>query len=158
MLQFLLKRKKIIGLLVGFIFLLGTYATMKMDVELFPKIDFDQAIVMIDTDELPATDVEQLVTIPTEQMLTNVAGVKSYQSSSTTRGTSFTIEIDSGKGDEVTKELQSEVSSLAKQIPQVNDIFVMQVSTDNPYEFYMDITGGTMVEMSEFANQVVKKR
>lgn len=145
-------------MLVGFIFLLGTYATMKMDVELFPKIDFDQAIVMIDTDELPATDVEQLVTIPTEQMLTNVAGVKSYQSSSTTRGTSFTIEIDSGKGDEVTKELQSEVSSLAKQIPQVNDIFVMQISTDNPYEFYMDITGGTMVEMSEFANQVVKKR
>ncbi|HEX6593206.1 MAG TPA: efflux RND transporter permease subunit, partial [Bacillota bacterium] len=82
MFRFLLKRKMAVGLFVVFIFMFGLYASLKLDRELFPPVSFDQAIVMIDTEDMPATDVEQFVTEPIEEAIEGINGIDDYYSTS----------------------------------------------------------------------------
>src|SRR5690625_5291785 len=112
MLSFLLKRKRIIGLFVTFIFVLGIYSFTKLDKELFPPLTFDQALVMVETDEMPAVDVEQFVTKPIEQAIESIEGVESYQSTSSIGNSTFYINMEKGNGNDITKEIETAVHRL----------------------------------------------
>ena len=158
MLSFLLKRKRIIGLFVTFIFVLGIYSFTKLDKELFPPLTFDQALVMVETDEMPAVDVEQFVTKPIEQAIESIEGVESYQSTSSIGNSTFYINMEKGNGNDITKEIETAVHRLQGDLHGIQDVYVMQASTDQPYEFYLDISGGSLEEMSDFATNIVKPR
>ncbi|MGM8364925.1 efflux RND transporter permease subunit [Virgibacillus sp. W0181] len=158
MLDFLLRRKLIVGLFVAFIFIFGFYGFTKLDKELFPPISFDQAIVMIETEEMPAADVEQLITKPIEQSMDGVKGVESYHSSSTIGNSTFYIDMEKGKGANITKEVETAIQDLRNDLHGIEDIFVSQVSTDQPYEFVMDISGDSMEEVTALATQVIQPR
>lgn len=79
MLKFLLKRKIIVGLFIVFIFVAGFYSINKLNKELFPAVDFSQAMILVETEEMPAEDVEELVTKPIERQLDSLEGIKSYE-------------------------------------------------------------------------------
>src|SRR5690625_6450948 len=80
LLQFLLKRKIVVGLFVFLTFGLGLYSFTKLDRELLPSITFNQALVVVSTKEMPTEDVEEAVTKPIEQMLESMEGVEEYMS------------------------------------------------------------------------------
>jgi len=69
-LKFLLKRKIIIGLFILFVFAAGFYSFNKLDKELFQAVDFSQT--MIETEEMPAEDVEEMITKPIENKLDDI--------------------------------------------------------------------------------------
>ncbi len=157
-LRFLLKRKIIVGLFITLILGLGFYGVTNLDKELFPSVTFNQTLIVIETEEMPTEDVEQLVTIPVEHILESTKGVDSYESTTSTNDTFFIVELESDNSDEVTKEIESEINGLTNELYGVKNITVMQASTEGQYEFFMDISGGTLQEMSDFALDVVKPR
>ena len=158
LLKFLLKRKLIIGLFITLISGLGLYSMTNLDKELFPSVTFNQTLIMIETEEMPAEDVEQFVTIPVEDILDNMEDVKNYEATSSSNNSLFIVDLADGVGDEATKEIESEVNGLTNELHGINDIMVMQASTQGQYEFFMDISGGSMEDMSAYALNVVKPR
>src|SRR5699024_9730270 len=129
-----------------------------MDQELFPKIDFDQSMVLIETENMPATDVEKMVTEPVEKALDGMEGVESYESSSTIGNSTFFIMMEQDKGEEITKDIESTIKGMQDKLHGVEHTTVMQVSTENPYEFNIDVSGGSLQEMSDFSLNVLKPR
>ncbi len=158
MIRFLLKRKIIVGLFVTFIFGLGFYSIFNLDKELFPSVTFNQSIIMIETEEMSAEDVEQFITIPIENILDSEEEVESYESTSSTDSSLIVFEIAEGASDDVTKDVENEVNALTNELHGINDVFVMQASTQGQYEFFMDISGSSLEEMSAYARDVVKPR
>lgn len=158
MFRFLLKRKLIVGLFITFIIIFGLYSFMKIDKELFPPISFDQSMVLIETEDMPATDVEQMVTEPIEKMLDSLEGVKNYESSSTIGNSSIFVTMEKEKGGDVTKEIEGSIKGMQDELHGVIDVFVMQLSTDQPYEFHMDISGESLEVMSDYSLNVLKPR
>ena len=158
MLQFLLKRKIIVGLFIAFIFGFGFYGISNLDKELFPPVTFNQAMIIVETEEMPAEDVEQFVTIPVEQALDSIKGVEGYESTTSTKDSFFMVDLTSEDGDETTKTIESKVNGLTNELHGVKNVTVMQASTEGQYELFMDISGGSLEEMSAFALDVVKPR
>ncbi|MFN7249449.1 MAG: efflux RND transporter permease subunit [Anaerobacillus sp.] len=157
-LRFLIARKKLVLLMVLFIFMIGIYSAGKLDRELFPSISFDGAVIYANAGQMATIDVEEQVTKPIEQVLQNIKGIKTYTSSSLIGVSSIMVQAEDGLGEEVFKEIESAVKGLENQLSGVNYIAAQQISTDQPYEFYMTITDGQMQAMSEFAEKVVKPR
>ncbi|MFD2130835.1 efflux RND transporter permease subunit [Pseudogracilibacillus auburnensis] len=158
MLRFLLKRKIIVMLFVIFIFGYGLYGITKLDKELFPPISFDQTLIMIETEDMPAEDVEQFITIPIEQSLDSMQDVNDYESTSSVGESVIAVNSETGKGEEVTKDIESQVHSITNDIHGVRDVFVMQASTSQSFEFFLDLSGGNLTEMSSFAKNVIQPR
>lgn len=115
-------------------------------------------MVLIETENMPATDVEKMVTEPVEKALDGMEGVESYETSSTIGNSTFFIMMEQDKGEEITKEIESTISGMQDQLHGVKDTYVMQVSTDQPYEFNMDVSGKNLQEMSDFSLNVLKPR
>lgn len=147
-----------VGLMTILIFALGAYAFTKLDQELFPSVSFDQTFIMIETEEMPAEDVEQFITVPVEQTIENIKHVNEYGSTSTNGAVTFYVDIENGKGKEVTKELESKVNQLTSDLYGIKDVHVEQISTSQQYEFFLDISGGSLTEMSKFAKDVIEPR
>lgn len=158
MIRFLLNRKIIVGLFVTFIFGLGFYSIFNLDKELFPSVTFNQSIIMIETDDMSAEDVEQFITIPIENILDSEEEVESYESTSSSDNSVIVFELAEGASDDVTKNVENEVNALTNELHGINDVFVMQASTQGQYEFFMDISGSSLEEMSAYARDVVKPR
>src|SRR5699024_5301697 len=156
--RFLLKRKTIVGLFITFIFIFGAFGLMRLDKELFPPITFDQAMVNVETEDMPATDVEEFITQPLETALDGVDGVKGYESTSSIGNSSTMITLEDGKGEKVTEDIETAVNNLKEEMHGVKDIQVMQAATDQPFEFHMDITGDDLEKTSKFAKDIVKPR
>ncbi|KHF41726.1 efflux RND transporter permease subunit [Halalkalibacter okhensis] len=158
LIKFLLDRKIFVGLMVVFIFFIGFFSVTKLDQELFPPISFDMALIHVDAGELATLDVEQQVTEPIEQVLSNIDGVDSYESSSYIGQSAITVFIEEGRGDEVFKVIESQTLPLQAQLPAVNHLEALQYSTEQPFDFFMSISNGSIEKMSQFAKEVVKPR
>lgn len=157
MLQFLLKRKIIVGLFIIFVFIFGLFSIPKLDKELLPSVSFNQAMIIVDTAEMPAADVEQFISEPIENAIDGIDGVKSYHSTSTVGNSTIYVDLEKENSDDAAKEIETTVRGL-NDLRGVNEIFVMQATTDQPYEMFMDISGASPQAMTTFANQVVKPR
>jgi HAE1 family hydrophobic/amphiphilic exporter-1 len=158
MMEFILKRKIAVGLLVVFVFMIGLYSLNKLDQELLPPISFDMTIVQVDAGEMPVLDVEDKITKPIEQILSGLDGVDSHSSASYTGKSSITVMIEEGRGDEVHKNIEAAVAPLSTQLPGIQYINSFQMTTSQEYEFYMDISNGNMEEITAFAKNVVEPR
>ena len=158
MMEFILKRKIAVGLLVVFVFMIGFYSLNKLDQELMPPISFDMTIVQVDAGQMPVLDVEDKVTKPIEQILSGMDGVDSHTSATYVGKSSITVMIEEGRGDEVHKNIEAAVAPLSTQIPGVQYINSFQMTTSQEYEFYMDIFNGNMEDISAFARNVVEPR
>lgn len=158
LLRLLLERKIAVGLMVVLIFMVGVFSINKLDKELLPSIDFDLVMISVNAGNMPVSEVEERVTGPLEDMLDQTDGVKSFQSSSMVGSSSVFVEIEEGRLNDVKGLIEAGSSSLESQINGVNFIHVTPMSTDQGYEFFMEISGGSMEEMSEFARNVVEPR
>ncbi|OZM56496.1 acriflavin resistance protein [Lottiidibacillus patelloidae] len=157
-LHLLLNRKIIVGLLILFILLLGTFASQKLEKELMPAVTFDMAMVEISAGDLPALDVESKITNLLEQKISSMKGVKSYQSTSAIGRSSLTVQFESGEGEEGFKQIEAEVAKLNAEIEEIKDVQAYQFATTAPHEMFMDLSKGSMEDMTNFANQVLKPR
>ncbi|WP_100406078.1 efflux RND transporter permease subunit [Bacillus solitudinis] len=158
LLNFLLERKLIVGLLVVFVLAIGLYSTTKLDQELMPPITMDGAAIQVEAGDMGALDVEQRITEPIEQTLEGIDGIISFESTSSIGHSSLSVQLEEGRGDDVFKEMESQLNELKPQLTEIKDMSVNQYSLDNPYEFFMDISAGNKESMTEFGKVVLEKR
>lgn len=158
LITFIVRRKILVGLLAVLVVLIGAYAMQKLDKELFPAIDFDGAYVMIDAGDLQAAEVERTITSPLEQQILAIDGVESIHSSSTIGSSNMDIFFERGRGEEVFKEVDTIVSSSTATISSVRDVVTGKYSTNQPYDFFMDISGGSQEDMTALAQDILEPR
>ncbi|MEW9503412.1 efflux RND transporter permease subunit, partial [Jeotgalibacillus marinus] len=158
LLQLFLKRKIIVGLLFIFVVIVGSFATIKLNKEMLPPIDFDGSFVEIMAGEMNAFEVERLITNPIEQRVAGIDGVEKVTSTTNIGRASLQLTFESGRGDDVYPEVESAINSLRPQLPGVEDITTFELSTNQPFEFYMDLSGGSMEELTLFSKEVLKPR
>ncbi|MBM7660973.1 HAE1 family hydrophobic/amphiphilic exporter-1 [Bacillus mesophilus] len=158
LLKFLVERKILIGLMVVFVLLVGSYSLTKVDKELMPPIDFDAAYVNVNAGEMAAIEVERTITTPLEQKILGLDGVEGVDSTTNIGRSSLQVVIESGRGDDVTKEIQSIVSATTSTISGVKEVVTDQVGTTQSYDFFMDVSAGDMKEITTFAKDVLEPR
>ncbi|KMY52985.1 acriflavin resistance protein [Bacillus sp. FJAT-27231] len=158
LIKFIVQRKILIGLLTVLIAIIGGYSVLKLDKELLPSIGMDGAYVEINAGELSAIEVERTITNPLEQKLEAIDGIEKTQSTTNIGRSSVQITFERGRGKELYKEVESIANSLKSDVPGITDISSGQYGTSQNYEFFMDVSGGNMKEMSAFAKDVLEPR
>ncbi|MFA1821021.1 efflux RND transporter permease subunit [Virgibacillus oceani] len=158
MLKLILKRKLLIGLLTVLVFILGVYALTKLDEELMPEVEFGGAYVSVTAGDMAAIEVERNITTPLEQSILGVDGVEEVLSTTTIGQSTVQVMIEEGRGEEVSKEIQTLASSVTANVPEVTEVIADQMSMSSSYEFFMDVSNGNMDEMTAFAEQVIEPR
>jgi len=78
--EFSIKHKLIIGLLVLALIGYGSYQANKLSLDAVPDITDNQVQIITTTSFLSAPDVERLITFPIEQAVSNIAGIKKMRS------------------------------------------------------------------------------
>lgn len=158
MIRFITKRKILVGLLTVLIMMIGIYSLTKLDAELMPEVEFDGAYVMVSAGDMAAIEVERNITTPLEQNILSMDGVEDVFSTTTIGMSNIQIMIEQGRGDEVSKEIQAQASAITSNISGVTDVTADQMSMSSSYEFFMDVSGGDMDEMTTFAEEVLEPR
>ncbi|SES64725.1 hydrophobic/amphiphilic exporter-1, HAE1 family [Oceanobacillus limi] len=158
MLKFILKRKILVSLVTVLIIILGGYSLTKLDQVLLPEVEFDQAYAIISAGDMSAAEVERTITNPLEQRIQGIDGVEDIDSTTAIGQSSIYIMIESGRGEDVSKEVSSVVQSVTADISGITEVLTDQVGTTQDYEFFLDISNGDMDEMTKFAEEVLEPR
>lgn len=158
LLQFIVKRKILVSLVTVLVLIVGGYSLLKLDKELMPAIEFDGAYVDVSAGELSAIEVERTITNPLEQRIQGIDGVEDTSSTTSVGRSSINITIETGRGDEVAKEIETVAQSTTADVSAVTDVVTDQYGTSQAYEFYMDVSNGDMDVITAFAEDVLEPR
>lgn len=157
-LKFVVQRKILIGLMTVLVLAIGGFSILKLDKELMPSIKFDGAYIEINAGDMPAIEVERNVTSPLEKQIRSIEGVEETTSTTTIGRADIQVTFERGRGDELFKEVESTLNQLTPTISGIKDVVAGQIGTSSSYEFFMDISGGNMEEMTTFAKDVLEPR
>lgn len=157
-LKLIVQRKILVALMTVLILAIGSYSIMDLDKELMPPVTMDGAYVEVSAGEMAAAEVERSITIPLEQQIRGIDGVESVDSTTTIGRSSLQITFDEGLGDELFNEVEAAASAAKGDNAAITDVTAGQYGTTQSYEFYMDVSGGSMEEMTAFAAKVLEPR
>jgi len=157
-LQFIIRRKIMVGLLSVLIVLIGGYAVLHLDEELLPSFTVDMGYVNVDAGDQSAAEVERTITTPLEKQLEGGEGVKEVSSTTYAGQSSLRIQFEQGKGEESAKEVESLVNATSSDLPGVEKIDSGQYGTTQSYQFFLDVSGGELKEMTAFAKDTLEPR
>lgn len=158
LLKFIVQRKILVGLMTALVLLVGAFSILKLDKELFPALEFDGAYIEINAGDLPAIEVERQVTTPIERQIKSIEGVEDTVSTSSIGRSNIQITFEKGRGDEIFKEVEAIVNQLTPSMTEVKDVVAAQIGTSQSYELYLDISGGSMEDMTAFAKDILEPR
>ncbi|MFS0822855.1 efflux RND transporter permease subunit [Bacillus sp. 1P02SD] len=158
LLKFIVQRKILITLMIFLVTVLGGYSLLKVDKELMPPVKLDGAFVEIYAGETAAIEVERTITTPIEQRILAIDGVEGVQSTTNIGRTTLDLTFETGRGEEIYKEVESVIASAKSEYPNITDIASGQYGGSQSYEFFMDVSGGNMEDMSTFAKDILEPR
>ncbi|MDV2581350.1 efflux RND transporter permease subunit [Alkalibacillus haloalkaliphilus] len=157
-LKAIIQRKILVGLLVAFIFMIGSYAVLNLDRELLPTIHMNGALVEVTAGDMPASEVENTITDTLETQIQGIDGVESTYSTTSVGQTTIQIMFEGSDGDDIYSEIESIAHTSSAENNDIQDVFAFRMSTDQDYEFFMDISGDDLSEMSAFATEILEPR
>lgn len=119
--EFSVRNKLIVGLLVIALIVIGAYQTTRLPIDAVPDITNNQVQVITIAPSFGATDIERLVTFPIEQANSNISGLKEIRSFSRFGLSLVTIVFEDGidiywARQQVAERLQQ----VQSQIPQAS--------------------------------------
>lgn len=158
LIKFIVRRKILIGLMTALILLVGSFSILNLDKELLPSLDFDGAYVEVNAGDMAAIEVEREITTPIERQINSIEGVEEIISTTSIGRSNIQVTFEKGRGDELFKEVESVLNQLTPNMSGIKDVVAAQIGTSASYEFYLDISGGSMDEMTTFAREVLEKR
>lgn len=97
--------------------LAGGYVTTVLPVGLFPQVSFPRAVVTVDAGDRPADQMTLLVTVPVEQAIRRVPGVRHLRSTSSRGEAQISVDFDWG-ADMVSSTLQID-AAIATVLPSL---------------------------------------
>ncbi|MFC4321936.1 efflux RND transporter permease subunit [Litchfieldia salsa] len=158
LIRFIVQRKILVGLMVVLVVFVGSFAMMRLDKELFPGLEFDGAYVEIDAGDMQAVEVERTITTPLEQSIQAMDGIESINSTTYIGSTSIQVAFERGRGEELFKELESIVNTSTADMSGIKDVLAGRVGMNASYEFFMDVTGEDMDQITSFAKNTLEPR
>ncbi|WP_406945612.1 efflux RND transporter permease subunit [Halobacillus sp. SY10] len=156
-LKFILQRKILIGLVTMLILIIGGYAMLNMDEELLPPLSMDSGYINVDAGSQPAAEVERTITTPLERQLESIKEVEEIRSTSFDGRSSIQMIFERGEGPEAIKEAEAITNQVTSSLA-VDRVEAGQYGTTQSYQFFLDLSGGEMEEMSEFATNTLEPR
>lgn len=111
----------------------GVMAFVDLPREMMPKIVFNWAFIMTPYPNVPAEDVEQLVTIPIEEEIADLDGIDQISSVSSEGSSFIWVKYDLMSEDKFTKHLSDlKIEVDRADVPDdVEDIYVEEFDTDD---------------------------
>ena len=97
--------------------LAGGYMTTALPVGLFPQVSFPRAVVTVDAGDRPADQMTLLVTVPVEQAIRRVPGIRHLRSTSSRGAAQVSVDFDWG-ADMVASTLQID-AAIATVLPSL---------------------------------------
>ena len=160
MLRTLLHRPIAVTMSLIAIVTLGVLAFQRIPVSLMPDIDVPRIVVQMSAQGSSAREIEQQIVTPMRQQLSQVAGMKSIESTSRTDAGVITLTFDPGSDMsllfiEVNEKIDRAMSNMPKELerPKAMKIGAMDIPA-----FYVDITGGKPEQTSRLVRNVISKR
>ncbi|SER56574.1 hydrophobic/amphiphilic exporter-1, HAE1 family [Gracilibacillus ureilyticus] len=158
LLKFILERKILVGLITVLVLIIGLFAIYRLDQELLPPVKMDGAYVDVIAGDLAATEVESSITEPVEKAVAGLDGIKNIHSTSAIGRSTMEITWEEGLGEKIYPELESLIHSVLSNDPNVQEIMTGQYSTSSAYEFYYDLSGSDMSDVTAFAEDILEPR
>lgn len=160
MLRTLLHRPIAVTMSLIAIVTLGVIAFQRIPVSLTPDIDVPRIVVQMSAQGSSAREIEQKIVTPMRQQLSQVAGLKSIESTSRTDAGVVTLTFDPGSDMslifiEVNEKIDRAMSNMPKDMerPKAMKIGAMDIPA-----FYVDVTGGKPEQTSRLVRNVISKR
>ncbi len=160
MLRTLLHRPIAVTMSLIAIVTLGILAIQRIPVSLMPDIDVPRIVVQMSAQGSSAREIEQQIVTPMRQQLSQVAGLKSIESTSRTDAGIVTLTFDPGSDMsllfiEVNEKIDRAMSNMPKDMerPKAMKIGAMDIPA-----FYVDVTGGKPEQTSRLVRNVISKR
>lgn len=160
MLRTLLHRPIAVTMSLIAIVTLGILTIQRIPVSLMPDIDVPRIVVQMSAQGSSAREIEQQIVTPMRQQLSQVAGLKSIESTSRTDAGVVTLSFDPGSDMsllfiEVNEKIDRAMSYLPKDLerPKAMKIGAMDIPA-----FYVDVTGGKPEQTSRLVRNVICKR
>ena len=128
---YFLHRSIFVNLLTVIVIGVGAYVAATMNREVFPNIDFEIVIITTVYPGASPQEVEKLVTIPIEETLQEVDGIKEYRSSSIEGRSTITVRIDSDvdDGQKVVDDVRSAVDRTDDLPLEIEKPVLSQINT-----------------------------
>lgn len=120
--EFSVKNPVLVNLLMFSILVIGILAAMRLPLELFPSIKLDLITITTVFPGASAEDVEKLVTIPIEDEINDISGIKVVRSTSSEGLSSVVAELETGEDTQkLAQDIRSEVSRIRGKLPEDAD-------------------------------------
>lgn len=157
-LKWLIHQKVFMILVSLFIIGIGIYSLTQLDTELTPEIGLDGASIKVETENNEVDAVEQEITIPLEEKLQSIANVKKLESTTSGNASTIQVQFANGTGDEAIQEVQAAVSFVLRDAKNIKTVKIQQDGATAAYEFILDLAGGNMAEMTDFAKHTLQPK
>jgi len=117
--DFSVRNSFFVNLLMGAILLIGLLFSFSLPLELFPSVKLEMVTVTTSFPGSSAEDVENLVSVPIEQQIKNVSGVKIVKSVSSEGFSRVTAEVYPGEDTRrIAWEIDSKINLIADDLPE----------------------------------------
>ncbi len=117
--EFSVKNPVLVNLLMLSILIVGILAATRLPLELFPSIKLEIVTVNTVFPGASAEDVEKLVTIPIEDEINDISGIKVLRSTSSEGLSSVVAELYAGEDiQKLAQEIRSEISRIEDKLPE----------------------------------------
>ena len=122
------------NLLMATIIIFGLYVGMNLPKELFPSIGFERVTIVTIYENSTAEDVEKLITIPIEDQISGISGIKKITSTSSESRSFIVAELLPNEDiKEIAQEIRSEVSQIRNDLPvDIEDPVTQEVEASAP--------------------------
>ena len=129
--EYFVSRNIFVNLLTLILIVVGGYTAATMNREAFPNIDFDIVVVTTVYPGASPREVEKLVTIPIEEAIKEVDGIKEFRSSSLENRSGVVIVIDPDVSDprKVIDDIRSAVDRVNDLPDDVDAPLVLEIGT-----------------------------
>jgi len=132
LIAFFVKRGLLVNLLSGLLLLGGIYASLNIQREAFPSVNFDMVVVSAVYPGASPEELEQLVATPIERELKGVDGIKRINSTSYAGIMELLIEIDPNYQDRsrFVSDVQQSVNRAVLPDDLPNDPFIVEIKSE----------------------------
>lgn len=132
--EFSTKNPVLVNLLMIIILVVGVYSARELPLEMFPSVELETVTITTAYPGASAEDVEQLVSIPIEDEINDIAGIKVIRSTSSEGRSSVVAELYAGEDiQQVADDIRAEVSKMENKLPEdAEDPLIQEVKPRFP--------------------------
>ncbi len=117
--EFSVKNPVLVNLLMLAILVVGVMSAAKLPLELFPSIKLELVSVTTVFPGASAEDVEKLVSIPIEDEINDISGIKVIRSTSSEGMSRIIAEVETGEDTQkIAQDIRAEVAKIEDELPE----------------------------------------